>query len=343
MLPPGGYDWKSTAIPVSDHIPGRRQSLPAAFRSSQTDTETPDLTFFEIHLKEGQSIKVDNFGIPFSNPGHPAEQWLRLNQPFFDKITLQHIMNQRSFYFVVVKSAAEIEKMASIPVRPNNFVERMYGHCHDWNIKRYVEQQQQPGFKGVTFQASESFQSDNEQIAVVSQSIAQDYMWLHDAKKAILKKQWPAYFIPCEEGKDNKYFVVLYLEVAFRESFSNAWRVFVKEGARKRVRLFTRWNESSRDEQDYNSESDDGDEESGGKKKPCPDWDATIIDGAEDIAILKPHLQPRNEDGKLQEGIEELVLRVYRPDLKQTKRVPSFKIVDTFDSLETARQRGDES
>lgn len=341
MLPPGGYDWRATAIPVGDDlIPGRRQSLPAAFRAGQTDSfKNPGLTFFEIHLKEGRQIAVENFGIPFCNPDHPAEQWLRRNQPFFDEVTLQHIMNLRSVYLVVVKSVAEVEQMASVPVRPDNFAERMYGQSHGWDIKRYAEQRRQPGFRGKTFQASESFKSDNQEIAVVSQSVVQDYMWLHDAKKEILARQLPAYFIPCEdseEGNDRKYFVVLYLDAAFRLGFEDAWRVFVKEGARKRVRLFTRWNEDC----GYASESDDGDTDT--KKKPCPDWDAMIIDGAQGIASLKPHLRPRNEAGKLDNDIEELVLCVYRPGEEDTKHVPDFQLVK-FDSLQAARQKGEQS
>lgn len=342
VLPPGGYDWRATAIPVSDLIPGRQQALSPAFRSIQVHTQNPGLTFFEIHLKEGQSVRVENFGIPFCNPGHAAEQWLRYNKPFFGKVTLQHIMNQRSFYLVLVKSVAEVEQMASTPVRPNTFVQSMYGQRHDWDIKRYTQQQQQSGFKGKTIQAYESFQSDNEQIAILTQSVVQDYMWLHDAKKAILQRQWPAYFIPCEEGEDRKYFVVIHLNVAFREYFSNAWRMFTRETARKRVRLSSRWNGSSDSELGYDSESDSSDNETN-FKKPCPDWDANIIDGAEDIAILKPHLQPRGKDGKLPQSIEELVLRVSRPDIMDKKRVPDFQLVDTFDSLVAAQEQGKES
>lgn len=97
--------------------------------------------------------------------------------------------------------------------------------------------------------------------------------------------------------------------------FVAAWRVFVKEKANKKVRLLTRYN--SRTEQ-YPSDSDNEDGE-GRRAKPCPDWDAQILDGYDQFPELQAHLEARGQNDKLpRAGIEELVLRVYRPQVAKT-------------------------
>lgn len=340
VLPPDGYTCKATPVPDTKYLPGRNEPLPAAFQPTEGDSEGFGITFFEIHLRDGFYPDVTNFGMPFCNPGHPAEQWLRRNQPFFGEITLQHVLQQRLFSFVVARPHRQVDAMASTPVVPKTIFESLYGHDHAWNIQRYMEQQQQPDFKGPTFEASLTFQDDNEQVAVVTQSIVQDYMWLHDAKKAILQKRWPAYFIPCQDDSDKSYFVVLYLSFAFRQKYNAEWRVFSNERAKKEVRLFDQW-DASRSNDENDSESDDEDDEN--NHKPCiPDWKATIVDGAEDIDRLKLHLAPRDSKGNLAGGVEELVLRVRRPDGKDKKHVPNFKVVEGFSSLEAAQKRGKE-
>lgn len=279
--------------------------------------------------------------MPFCNPGHPAEQWLRHNQPFFGETTLQHVLMQRVFSLVLIKALPQVEALTSTPIVPRTIYESLYGQDHTWSIRRYTKQQQHPDFKGPTFEPSFAFRDDNEQVAVVTQSIVQDYMWLHDAKKAILQKQWPAYFIPCEDNSDKRYFVVLYLPAKLRQQFAAEWRVFSDDRAQKKVRLFDQWH-ASRSNDDYDSESED---EEGGNvhKRSIPDWNATIVDGAAGIDRLKLHLAPRDSDGKLTTAdVEELVLRVRRPNPEDKNHVPFFKVVDDLDSLEAAQKRGQE-
>lgn len=121
--------------------------------------------------------------------------------------------------------------------------------------------------------------------------------------------------------------------------FVAAWRVFVKEKANKQVLLLTRYN--SRTEQ-CPSDSDNEDGE-GRRAMPCPDWDAQILDGYDQFPELQAHLEARGQNDKLPPGIEELVLRVYRPSPKNTKHVPDFEVVSSFGSLVAARAQGKES
>lgn len=134
--------------------------------------------------------------------GHPAEQWPRHNQPFFGETTLQDVLGQRVFTVVLLSLQFRVERMMSTQVVPSTKFENVYGKEHEFDIARYKKQHELPGFPGKTYEASRAFQNDNEQVAVVTQSIVQDFMWLHMAKLAILQKRWPAYFVPVEQDSD---------------------------------------------------------------------------------------------------------------------------------------------
>lgn len=135
-------------------------------------------------------MSLDYFGTPFSHPEHPSEQWVRHDKAIVDKVSLKSIICQRSFYRCSSSSGRRMPVLriwSSTPLRkPDNYARATFGSEHGSNKR------------GPATRARYSKRpSDNQQVAVITQSIVQDYLWLHNAGKAILAKQWPLASLLC--------------------------------------------------------------------------------------------------------------------------------------------------
>ena len=72
-----------------------------------------------------------------------------------------------------------------------------------------------------------SYDDDNSHVAVVTQSVVQDELWLHQAICEIKERKFLAYLVHC--GGAN-YNVVVALSKEFSDTFEAAWRRLAKDG-----------------------------------------------------------------------------------------------------------------
>lgn len=77
---------------------------PSTVQLPAAKTERAELkpyTPIQAILQGDHEVKVQGFGMPFSNPGHPAEAILNHNKPIAHGVTLVQLLQQRTFNFLV--------------------------------------------------------------------------------------------------------------------------------------------------------------------------------------------------------------------------------------------------
>ncbi|KAF4469844.1 DNA helicase [Fusarium albosuccineum] len=164
----------------------------------------------QIRLQPGSRVDVEGFGIPFENPGHAAEEWLK--HPAFAPVvggkTLLDLIQQDSFTFIA-KLHAEF-------IYP-------YGNEHHWDINRYLDQLRH--IKGPQFAPSWSYDDDNSHLTAVTQSQVQDVMWLYVEALEISNERRPAYFVskPATPNESPRYYVIVKMDPEFWDRFRDDW------------------------------------------------------------------------------------------------------------------------
>ncbi|KAJ4385734.1 hypothetical protein N0V93_010164 [Gnomoniopsis smithogilvyi] len=298
-------DPKLSVCGLKDNIPGRNVPLPVELSSLKA------LTLVEI---DHSGVSVYNFGMPFYNPGHATEDWLFHNKPIVGNTTLMHILKQQSFRFIVPAAADTVRERLN-PARLPSLTVFPYGQEHKFDMDRYAEDA--PKWAGSHYPACLTFRNDNDHIAVVSQSVVQDFWWLHLAQEAIAQSPVPVYFVPRDQDAHQAYYVVVTVPKSIKLAHDNAWRRFVKQDSFK-VRLF-----------EYCGQTWD-EFDSAGKRLPVPDWRAKIVESPENIKVLEAN-------GHLGYDPEGLVLCVFRPPADDEKAMPDFVLTE-FNTLKEAEQ-----
>jgi hypothetical protein len=148
--------------------------------------------------------------------------------------------------------------------------------------------------KGKEFRPARTFNSDNSHIAVLTQSLAQDILWVDQAARKIYSDyRMRVYFIEIGNVEPiQQYYVLVPLEANFRALFKAAWRRLAQDGTLE-LHVFGEETEEA----------------------PVAKWMGRIVDNPASIAALVDHLV---ED-------HELILHVRRPAAKQIDNGPNFK------------------
>lgn len=182
------------------------------------------LTRLDVHLKEGTRVDVVGFGMPFSNPSHASDDWIRRHQPIIGKHTLVDILEQRSFSFIVAGPRKNLEQNWNAPMPPP--FRYGYGDKHSWDMARYSEQF--ATIKGSAFLAAYQFDDDNEHCTAMALSQVQDVVWLDVAARTISEPVFWAYFIPMNPNipaeKCDDFFAIIPNITQLRDEHASAWR-----------------------------------------------------------------------------------------------------------------------
>lgn len=95
-----------------------------------------------VRLDDGFDVEVEGFGIPYANKMDPQlELWVNNNSPIAHNVTLMDILRQREFMFIVAEAEAHISKRLD-PSRLAEPFNYPYGNVHDWDMERYMMQQE---------------------------------------------------------------------------------------------------------------------------------------------------------------------------------------------------------
>lgn len=262
----------------------------------------------KVTLSPNAQVDVDGFGMPFSNPGHPSEEWMKKGGTIAPYTCLVGFLESRQFTLVVRCPAQTVEKNWAKHDELPEF-RFPYDTSHAWSRDAYRSLLDRN--KGVGFPPSWTLDDDNASITVMAHSVAQDIVWLDVAADEIRELNFPGYFVPTIKDEApsaaKRYFAVVSLTPEFRASFDAAWRRLTKS---ETLTL---------------NISDGPDDE------PAQ-WDARIMDHPEGIDALTAHPVETHE----------LVLQVRRPQEKDKKRRPEFQVV-TFETRQSANAARKES
>lgn len=273
----------------------------AAVQSADKDTleklpgTTKKHSLLKVTLKEGSHANVDGYGMPFANPGHASEGWVNRNAPMIGKHTLLDILERSEFSFVVASGDMVLETKWAEDQLPPPF-RYPYGTEHTWSMDRYHVQL--PENKGPQFAAAWRFEDDNEHLAALTQSQAQDIVWVANAADKIRGTIFRAYFVvigSAAPADATRFYVVLPAGREFLEENETAWRRLSNSEVFK-VDLY-----------------DEGEDD--GPKGPAR-WDAKLVDNPSVMDELSAHPVDKHD----------IVLVVRRPRKEEPDRRPNFEV-----------------
>lgn len=167
-------------------------------------------------------VKVDGFGMPFSNPEHASDDWVNRHMPILSGFTIADILALEEFRFVVSEPSKSLSGKMDLNLLAPPFRHK-YGSNFHWDEAGYEALLKSN--LGQKFQRLWKFDNIEACLTVLTQSQVQDVMWLEWAAAEMVKFTFPAYFIDNPKRKQD-YFVVVRLKNNFTDTFNSPWRRF---------------------------------------------------------------------------------------------------------------------
>ncbi|KAF5962385.1 hypothetical protein FBULB1_14227, partial [Fusarium bulbicola] len=153
-----------------------------------------NMTWVDVVLGKDASVSVEGFGMPYSNPGHPAEDWLRdpASATVMGGLCLLDIIQLRHFSFLATQPEKAMMARWSVASLAPNF-DYGYGTDQSWDMDRYMKQLHD--VKGHRFQTAWSFGTIDSHVTAMTQSIVQDFIWIQRSCLDMTTEMGSAYFV----------------------------------------------------------------------------------------------------------------------------------------------------
>ncbi|KAF5625043.1 DNA helicase [Fusarium sp. NRRL 52700] len=166
------------------------------------------MTWVDVTLGKNASVSVEGFGLPYSNPGHPAEGWLQYpaSATVVGGLCLLDIFQQRHFCFLASRIDTAMMSNWSVASLAPNF-DYGYGADQSWDMERYMKQLHD--LKGHRFQPAWSFGTDASHVTAMTQSIVQDFMWIQKYSLDMTTEMGSAYFVKHPGSRQSKRWLVI--------------------------------------------------------------------------------------------------------------------------------------
>ncbi|KAM6540132.1 hypothetical protein FALCPG4_001870 [Fusarium falciforme] len=276
---------------------GFSRSVQAGDNDLQARLTTPQkhLSVVEVRLSDPALTKVHGFGMPFKNRGHPFDELLNQGGVMAGKYTLLDFLRQDKFQIVVGATSSALETTWHVDELPPPFA-YPYGNIHNWDTGRYAKMLDEN--KGPQFAPSWSYHDDNAHLTVMTQSEAQDFMWLDKAAGQLASRKVSAYFVERNQGNTSRYYAIITLSKMLQFRYKHALCRLTKAGSFKLAL--------------YDNCAD---------QVKSGEWDAKIVDHSQDIDVLNAH--PITE--------LDLILDVRRPLPMQAARGSEFAVITFSD------------
>jgi hypothetical protein len=242
--------------------------------------------------KSPADIRILGLGMPFSNPGHQVEQWLK-GGPVAGGRTLLDILQAPVVRFVVKRPYGPFKKEWDEKLLPAPF-EYPWGTDHTWDEDRFMELYDK--YKGAQYPVARLFENDNNHISAMVHSMAQDVIWVVETAREIVADIHDAYFIEVRNKPPRaEYLAVVKLPLDYLDGYEAAWTRLTKDGTLE-IDLYT---------------PDD--------KELSGTWEALLVLNPEASNEFDSQAHPLDKD--------DLVLRVSRPNEMDHDRGPGCEPV----------------
>ncbi|RBA17465.1 hypothetical protein FPRO05_02189 [Fusarium proliferatum] len=173
------------------------------------------MTWVDVFLGNNAPVSVQGFGMPYSNPGHPAEDWLRYtaSTTVIGGLSLLDIIQQRHFSFLAAQPEKTMMARWSVASLAPKF-NYGYGIDQSWNMERYMKQLHD--VKGHRFQTTWNFGTDASHVTALTQSIVQDFMWIQKYCLDMTTEMGSAYFVKHPASrKSGRWLVIVKMDQDF--------------------------------------------------------------------------------------------------------------------------------
>ncbi|KAM0325791.1 hypothetical protein ACHAQA_007093 [Verticillium albo-atrum] len=256
------------------------------------------ISILTIRVMDNEQAEIVGLGWPCVNPSEPRiDDWVKKNMPVVADMTLLKLFQAREFHMVIGQTPdMVVKKLIHDDLMPADFT-YPYGNEHKWNPDLYAEQLVKcRGPK--QFLAAFSYRNDNDHLAVVSQSVVQDFFWLEKEIMNLREDKTPIYFVPrnmdVAPEECRSFYVVMPRENAFSQRYSNAWPRLTKNLSLQ-LMLYSQKHDSL----------------TGGI------WNCKLVQHPNSIDELR-RLHPTTDD--------DLVFEAWRPDLEDRSNGPEYDV-----------------
>ncbi|CCT63610.1 uncharacterized protein FFUJ_05242 [Fusarium fujikuroi IMI 58289] len=164
------------------------------------------MTWVVVFLGNNASVSVQGFGIPYSNPGHPAEDWLRYtaSTTVIGGLSFLDIIQQRHFSFLATQPEKTMMARWSVASLAPKF-DYGYGIDQSWNMDRYMKQLHD--VKGHRFQTTWNFGTDASHSKI---------MWIQKYCLDMTTEMGSAYFVKHPASrKSGRWLVIVKMDRDF--------------------------------------------------------------------------------------------------------------------------------
>ncbi|KAK3386384.1 hypothetical protein B0T20DRAFT_491693, partial [Sordaria brevicollis] len=225
--------------PADQHVivvklPHDRSEYRITVRDITNDEELPgpiravaNATCVTIDLLGDAKFSIDGFGIPFSNPGHPSDDWINRDAPINGGMSLLGLLRSRSLTFIVgkVSVAVPINKRDLDPLFGYPYPYPFLESREEFDIEDFRDMLQHN--KGPRFRPT--FVFDNDEQSVCNNGLCQvmDMFWLYNSSCEINKTKFPAYFIiDTKEAPAPAHKTMCWAVIALDETMRNQYRQY---------------------------------------------------------------------------------------------------------------------
>lgn len=213
--------------PGAGGLMDRTEPLPAGI-----DVHKPD-NINRVRFCLPEPPVVEGFGLPFSNPGDETERWLHDDKPIVGDVTLSGILAQENFEFITVLAKPDmLRSRLSLQELGPAF---QYPHGDHQNWDESMERGVAGEIFGPAFPPVFALPDIQPTVAVIAQSVFQDYWWQQDSADAIELVEFSAYMVPVKEDSPRPdlprvYYMAVHVPDGYQLGHEDAWRVFLKDG-----------------------------------------------------------------------------------------------------------------
>ncbi|KAG7135392.1 putative ATP-dependent helicase like protein [Verticillium longisporum] len=213
----GQYTWSIDSAPPA---------IVARFSRLSPTVIEKGVTILTLRLKDDMSSDVVGFGMPYANVCDPElESWVNHDHPIVGGISLLDLVQARKFTLLVDKTPVHVTECVKENNLPPPFA-LPYGEDHSYNPDR-------------------SHDTDNDHLAIVTQSEVQDVFWVEQDAVALRKDKTPVYFVPRDLDTAvedvRRFFAIMPRDKAFWARYKEAWARLWKD---LNIQLFLYYNKA---------------------------------------------------------------------------------------------------
>jgi hypothetical protein len=174
-----------------------------------------------VSIHAGEALPM-GLGLPYANDTDPYLDGVVNNDlPLAEGLTLRNLMASKEFTLVVAACKTdELAREMDEAILPPRFA-YPYGEVHGWDLELY-EKLRADTKAETMFIPANAFADLNSMLAVNTQAVVQDFLWVHQDVQRIANEHLAGYLVPHQDN--TQCWVIIPLNADWVKNNNSAWR-----------------------------------------------------------------------------------------------------------------------